>query len=103
MKATDILKTVGEVDEEVIANAKKNQKSNKKVLITVGAIAACTVFGCIGAIMLNMPKNNISKPSPNSTGSTNSDTDFDGNWYPSANESKILTGDYSIPEKSVQE
>lgn len=103
MKATDILKAVGEVDEEVIANAKKNQKSNKKVLITVGTIAACAVFGCIGAIMLNMPKNNISKPSPNSTGSTNSDTDFDGNWYPSANESKILTGDYSIPEKSVQE
>ena len=35
MKATDILKAVGEVDEEVIANAKKNQKSNKKVLIAV--------------------------------------------------------------------
>ena len=31
MKATDILKAVGEVDEEVIANAKKNQKS--KVLV----------------------------------------------------------------------
>ncbi len=103
MKATDILKAVGEVDEEVIDNAKKNQKANKKVLITVGTIAACAVFGCIGAIMLNMPKNNISEPSPNSTGSTNSNTDFDGNWYSSANESKILTGDYSVPEKSVQE
>ena len=103
MKATDILKAIGEVDEEVIANAKKNQKSNKKVLVTVGAIAACAVFGCIGVIMLNMPKNNISEPSPNSTGSTNSDTGFDGNWYSSGNESKILTGDYSVPEKSVQE
>lgn len=103
MKSTDILKAIGEVDEEVISNAKKNQKSNKKVLITVGTIAACAVFGCIGAIMLNMPKNNISEPSPNSTGSTNSNTDFDGNWYSSANESKILTGDYSVPEKSVQE
>ena len=103
MKATDILKAVGEVDEEVIDNAKKNQKSNKKVLITVGTIAACAVFGCIGVIMLNMPKNNISEPSPNSTGSTNSDTGFDGNWYSSGNESKILTGDYSVPEKSVQE
>ena len=103
MKATDILKAIGEVDEEVIANAKKNQKSNKKVLVTVGAIAACAVFGCIGVIMLNMPKNNISEPSPNSTGSTNSDTGFDGNWYSSGNESKILTGDYSVPEKSVQD
>ena len=45
MKSTDILKAIGEVDEEVIANAKKNQKSNKKVLITVGTIAACAVFG----------------------------------------------------------
>ena len=59
MKATDILKAVGEVDEEVIANAKKNQKSNKKVLIAVGTIVACAVFGCIGAIILNMPKNNV--------------------------------------------
>ena len=101
MKSTDILKAIGEVDEEVIVNAKKNQNSNKKVLITVGTIAACAVFGCIGAIMLNMPQNTISEPSKNG------DTDFDGNWYYgnwySEGESKILTGDYSVPEKSVQE
>ena len=101
MKSEDIFKAIGEVDEEIIANAKKNQKSRKKLFITVGTLAACAVFGCIGAVMLNMPKNNISEPSVNSTENSNN-VIWDGD-YSAGGESKIITGHYSVIENTVPE
>lgn len=101
MKSEDIFKAIGEVDENIIANAKKNQKSRKKLFITVGTLAACAVFGCIGAVMLNMPKNNISESSVNSTENSNN-VIWDGD-YSACGESKIITGHYSVIENTVPE
>lgn len=58
MKAIDLLNVIGEVDDELIANAKKNQKSCKKRIISIGSIAACAVFACAGIFALSNFWNN---------------------------------------------
>lgn len=58
MKTIDLLNAIGEVDDELIANAKKNQKSCKKRIISIGSIAACVVFACAGILALNNFWNN---------------------------------------------
>ncbi|MBR2175620.1 MAG: hypothetical protein IJ861_01570 [Clostridia bacterium] len=44
MKPIDLLNSIGEVDDELIVNAKKNQKSCKKMIFFIAAAAACVVM-----------------------------------------------------------
>lgn len=44
MKSSDILDAIGKVDDECVRNAKEKKKSNKRIWITVGSLAACMVL-----------------------------------------------------------
>lgn len=44
MKSSDILDAIGKVDDECVRKAKEKKKSNKRVWITVGSLAACMVL-----------------------------------------------------------
>ena len=44
MKSSDILDAIGKVDDECVKKAKEKKKSNKRIWITVGSLAACMVL-----------------------------------------------------------
>lgn len=44
MKSSDILDAIGKVDDECVRKAKEKKKSNKRIWITVGSLAACMVL-----------------------------------------------------------
>lgn len=44
MKSSEILDAIGKVDDECVKKAREKKKSNKRIWITVGSLAACMVL-----------------------------------------------------------
>lgn len=57
MKSIDILNSIGEIDDEIIKNAKENQKSKNTVKIITSTIAASFVLICTVSILINLLHN----------------------------------------------
>ncbi len=60
MNQFDLFDSIGNVDDELIEQAKKNQKSHKKQIIIFGSIAACALLAVAAAVSVRMTTREIS-------------------------------------------
>ena len=59
MKAEELSDYIGEIDEELIAEAKKKRSTNKRIFLITGSIAACMVIAVTGIFLAGGRKNAV--------------------------------------------
>ncbi len=80
MTEFDLFDSIGNVDDELIEKAKQNKSPKRKLIITIGSLAACIAITCTSIVVSQNINNNSGMINTNSdvnkSGSDDSETDL---------------------------